>query len=116
MQLNNDGTVLATIIGSSDERSKKEIKTIPGALEKVTQLRGVNYKWKDDSKDERTQMGLIAQEVEEIFPEIVHTDQNGYKSLAYSQLISALIESIKELNAQNKELNKKIDSLMLQEK
>jgi hypothetical protein len=60
----------------------------------------VNYKWLDESKWKELQMWVIAQEVEKVFPEVVYTDNEWYKSVAYAQLVWALIESIKELKSE----------------
>ncbi len=83
----------------SDRRLKKDIAELDGALNNTLQMRGVSYKWKDENKSQRNQIGVIAQEVEEIYPEFVHTDDAGMKAVNYSQMVAVLIESIKELNA-----------------
>jgi hypothetical protein len=70
-------------------------------LAKVAQLRGVSFEWKDKAQDAGTQVGMIAQEVETVLPELVSTDSEGYKSLAYDKMTAVLIEAIKELKAQN---------------
>lgn len=67
------------------------------------QLRGVSFEWKDKTKGTGTKVGLIAQEVEAVFPEVVSADDEGYKSVAYGNLIGVLVESIKELKAQKDE-------------
>ena len=87
---------------NSDSRLKKSVETIPSALEKILSLRGVTFEWKQEEFPERnfadgTQIGLIAQEVEAVFPELV--SQGEYKSVSYSNLVSPLIEAIKELHA-----------------
>ncbi len=86
---------------SSDERYKKEIQTIESALSKTIALRGVMYKWRTDKfaesfTDTTLQIGLIAQEVEKILPELVETDLDGYKSVEYSHIVALLIEAIKD--------------------
>ena len=83
---------------TSDSRYKKEIQTLPSALENILSLRGVSYYWKDRD-DDTQQIGVIAQEVEKIYPQLVHTNEDGYKSVAYSNLVSPLIEAVKELHA-----------------
>jgi hypothetical protein len=85
----------------SDIRWKKNIVPIDNALTKVMQLRGVTYNWranefKDKNFESTTQIGLIAQEVEKIFPELVKTDANGYKSVEYSKVVAILIQAVKE--------------------
>ena len=83
---------------TSDSRYKKDIQTLPSALKNILSLRGVSYYWKDRS-DNTEQIGVIAQEVEKIYPQLVHTNEDGYKSVAYSNLVSPLIEAVKELHA-----------------
>lgn len=103
----------------SDERLKKNISIIPNALDKVLKLEGVFFEWKDKEKEEGVNLGFIAQDVEEIFPEVVSTDEEtGLKSLAYGNLVAPIIEAIKELagkveNLLNKYINqqKQIDVL-----
>jgi hypothetical protein len=88
--------------GASDERIKTNIKTIENALDKTLLLRGVEY---NDIRiePEKTKIGLIAQEVELIIPEVVRTDeQTGLKSIEYQNLVGLLIEAIKE---QQKQIN-----------
>ena len=88
----------------SDERLKDNIETLEGGLAKVEQLRGVTY-----TRDERENIGVIAQEVEKILPEIVLTadDEMGTKSVDYSRLTAVLIEAVKDLSARVKELEGK---------
>jgi hypothetical protein len=85
----------------SDERYKKDINTLSNALKNIMGMRGVSYNWRrneypDKNFDDRLQIGLIAQEVEKIYPELVNTDANGYKSVEYSKLVAILIEALKE--------------------
>ena len=88
----------------SDERLKDNIETLEDGLDKVEQLRGVTY-----TRDERENIGVIAQEVEKILPEIVLTadDEMGTKSVDYSRLTAVLIEAVKELSVKVKELENK---------
>jgi len=90
---------------SSDKRWKKNIKPLAAALPKLTQLQGVTYFWKttefpDKDFTEEKQIGLIAQEVEMIYPELVKTDNEGFKSLDYMSLTAILLEGIKEQQSQ----------------
>jgi hypothetical protein len=89
------------ITAFSDRRLKSDIKTIDGALHKVKSLRGVEY-----IKEGKPSVGLIAQEVEEVFPELVHTNHVGMKSVAYGNLVGVLIESIKQLEKRVQQLEK----------
>ncbi|MDG0815495.1 tail fiber domain-containing protein [Bdellovibrio svalbardensis] len=89
-------------VNASDERLKKNIETIPSSLEKILQLRGVTFDWRHDVRPnlkypEKRDMGVIAQDVEKVFPEAVDTDTEGYKSVGYTKLIGPLVESTKEL-------------------
>ncbi len=91
---------------SSDQRWKKNITPIPNALNKVAQLNGVNFNWKTDEYPEKNfsegrQTGLIAQEVEKVLPELVHTDKEGYKSVSYDKITAVLIEAVKELKTEH---------------
>ena len=88
----------------SDERLKDNIETLEDGLDKVEQLRGVTY-----TRDNREEIGVIAQEVEKILPEIVLTadDEMGTKSVDYSRITAVLIEAVKELSARVKELESK---------
>ena len=97
---NNDVTAF------SDIRLKENIETIPDALNKVCQMRGVTFD-RIDADGER-QMGVIAQEVEKIAPEVVREDksEDKIKSVAYGNMVGLLIESIKELKAEIEELKK----------
>lgn len=89
------GTLNSTIFNSlSDVNHKTNINTIGSALDIITSLRGVSFNWKDNN---RPSYGLIAQEVEQIIPEIVTTNEDGVKTLNYDALIGFIIEAIKEL-------------------
>jgi hypothetical protein len=102
---NMNGTIGGTWTENSDERLKENVETIEDALSKVKGLRGVSYTLKDatdyDFDAEAKHIGFIAQECEEILPEVVHTsdDEDGLKSISYSQITSVLVEAIKELSA-----------------
>ncbi|MCA9356830.1 tail fiber domain-containing protein [Candidatus Nomurabacteria bacterium] len=97
-KLDVNGTIRSSdgILYSSDIRLKRNVSTIPSALEKILGLRGVTYNWKDETKSRAVQIGLIAQEVEKEFPEVVSTDENGMKSVNYASLVAPLIEAVKE--------------------
>ena len=101
------GNIIATgcIQGSvtcntSDLRFKINIDTIKNALSTIESLTGVTYNWKTEAFPERNfskerQIGLIAQDVEKVLPEVVHTDADGYKSMSYDKLTAVLIEAVK---------------------
>lgn len=103
---------------SSDINLKTNIKPIDEPLKKLLQITGVYFDWKDDYIDERggedgyfvrkNDVGVIAQEIEKILPEIVATRENGYKAVRYELLIPLLIEAIKEQQEQIDDLKKRI--------
>jgi hypothetical protein len=93
-----NGTIYAAgdIIGFSDARWKYDIDRIHDALGKVGAMSGYTYRKKGE-EPARVHTGVIAQEVEEVFPAAVYTDGFGYKSVAYGNMVGILIEAIKEL-------------------
>ncbi|HET8859381.1 tail fiber domain-containing protein [Marivirga sp.] len=105
------GTITATGTVTSDKRLKKEITTLENSLSNTLKLRGASYYWKDENKSQKRQIGVIAQEVEEIYPEFVHTNEEGFKSVNYAQMTAVLIESIKELNQKIEHLEKDVAGL-----
>ena len=82
---------------NSDERLKKDIVPLQGSLDKISQLNGVEFSWKNPKTSPHRQIGLIAQNVEKFFPQVVVAGQDGMKSLAYQNLIAPLIEAVKTL-------------------
>jgi hypothetical protein len=106
-KLDVNGTIRATadVIAYSDRRVKENIKTIDNALDKVTKLRGVSYNRKD-IEDKSTKIGVIAQEVKDILPEVVDQDGDDKYSVAYGNMAGVFIEAIKELKAEIEELKK----------
>lgn len=97
--LDVNGTLRAYgITDASDRRLKTNIQTLTKpTLDSVNNLRGVTFEWKDKNFGTGTQIGMIAQELEEEYPDLVETDQNGYKSIQYGKFTAVLLESIKEL-------------------
>ncbi len=103
------GQIRATgFLSPSDIRLKKDIVTLEGATEKLEQLRGVTYNWLKEDMPKERQMGVIAQEVEKVFPEAVATHDNGFKSVNYDALVAPLIESIKERKNEIDALKKEV--------
>ena len=92
---------------SSDRNLKENIRTFPG-LEIVHKLRGVSFTWK---KDGTPSTGVIAQEVEEVMPQAVHTAADGTKSVDYDQLIAPLIEAVKAQQIEIDTLKAEIEKL-----
>ena len=101
-------TATGNITAYSDISLKKNIELIPNALDKVLSLRGVTYN-RTDIENEPKQSGVIAQEVEKVLPEVVSTDEEGIKSVAYGNMVGLLIEAIKEQQQQIDELKRKLE-------
>ncbi|HLP86503.1 MAG TPA: tail fiber domain-containing protein, partial [Candidatus Paceibacterota bacterium] len=104
-----DGTLL-TGTCSSDERLKKNINPLGDVLDRLVQITPVTYNWRSDEFPERylgdsLQTGLIAQEVEEQFPELVVTDSNGFKQITFQYLPFYMLQGIKELNLKVEDLS-----------
>ena len=87
---------------TSDGTLKTEIRQIEGAVAQCQKLRGVEFKWKQGA-DQRDQIGVIAQEVESVYPTLV-AEIDGHKRVDYSKLVGLLIEAVKELSAEIQEL------------
>jgi hypothetical protein len=103
-----DQTLYATNINfASDATLKDNVKTIANANEVITKLRGVEFTWKNNGK---SSYGVIAQEIEQILPEIV-SDVDGRKSVNYVSLIGFLIESVKSLKHENEQIFKILSNL-----
>jgi len=103
------GDIVAYV--SSDERLKDNIELISNPIEKVQSLRGVTWDWNDNASEaakESPNVGVIAQEVEKVLPQLVHDRENGYKGVDYAKLTGLLIEAIKEQQKQIDDLKSKI--------
>lgn len=101
------GTVYAASFQvSSDARLKENVETLNNAVDTVCQLRGVSY-----LKGGKPEIGVIAQEVEQIMPFLVGEDSAGYKTVAYQNMVGLLIEAIKEQNKTIKELTTRLEKL-----
>lgn len=97
----------------SDIRWKKDLVPLENILSEVSNLQGYKYNWRDDEFpemrfDKDKQIGLIAQDVEKIFPELVKTDDNGYKAVSYEKLTVLLLEGMKEQQRQIESLQNQI--------
>ena len=106
-----DGDVVA--FNSSDERLKDNIQVIKGSLDKIDGIRGVEFDWNDKSpgwaRERGHDVGVVAQEVQKVVPEIVVERKNGYLGVDYKRLVPLLIESIKELKQEVDDLKKKVN-------
>ena len=110
------GSILATndvvAFASSDERLKENKTKISNPLEKIDQLSGYEFDWipmEGIHVHSGHDIGVIAQEVEKVFPEVVSDRENGYKAVKYEKLVSVLIEGIKELKQEVETLKAKIN-------
>ena len=101
-------TATGNVTAYSDVTLKENIETIPNALDKVLNLRGVEFD-RNDKENNPHEIGVIAQEVEEVVPEVVMTNEEGLKSVAYGNLVGLLIESIKELKAEVNDLKAQLE-------
>jgi hypothetical protein len=100
-----------TAFSTSDKQLKDNITLIPNSLEKITKIGGYTFDWnnKQDIYEVGSHdIGVIAQELEEILPEVVITRDNGYKAVKYEKIVPLLIEAIKELKNEVDELKSKI--------
>ena len=106
-----------TAFFSSDARFKDNVQKIEGALDKIKAINGVTYDWNDLAKSElqyvedTRQIGVIAQEIQAVQPELVKTRDTGYLAVDYEKLTAVLIEAVKELSAKVESLEAKLDSL-----
>jgi hypothetical protein len=110
-----NGSITATgdIIAyyTSDKRYKNNIQPITNALLKVSKLNGVTWEWNDNVNEvikQSPKTGLIAQEVEEILPEVVKTRDDGFLALDYSKMMGLMVEAIKEQQSQIEELKSRL--------
>lgn len=101
-----DFTATGDVTAYSDRNLKRNIVSIDSALDKVMAMRGVMFE-----KDGRHSTGVIAQEMEQVLPEVVHTDADGMKSVAYGNIVGTLIEAIKEQQEIIEDLKKEIDNI-----
>lgn len=100
-----------TLLASSDERLKRDIEPLGSSLEKISKLNGVTYYWKNPESSKRKQVGVIAQEVEKQFPDLISHDQDGMMAVNYQGFVAPLIESVKELKARDEARSKEIEEL-----
>jgi hypothetical protein len=97
----------------SDARLKKNVQQFPPVLDKLVQLRPVSYDWRSDEfpqlhlGNDRSS-GLIAQELESVFPEMVSLDKKGFKRVNYSELPTLMLQAIRELKAENDSLRQEL--------
>ena len=110
--INIDGGITATgdvtAYYSSDERLKDNVTVIGSALDKINQIGGYEFDWNDNSEHSGHDVGVIAQEIEKVLPEVVVDRDNGYKAVRYDKIVALLINAIKEQQLQIDELKSKL--------
>lgn len=117
VEVAGDLCATGTIGACSDDRYKKDVHTVTCALESVQRLRGVTYRWRkgefpDKKFDGEVHHGFIAQEIQQILPDVVHEDSKGYLSVDYSRVTPLLVEAIKEQQKEIDELRAMIEQLL----
>ena len=109
-QLEASGDVIA--FSSSDRRFKDNLVVIEGSLDKIGKINGYEFDWNDKQTAYKGHdIGVVAQEIEAVLPEVVTTRGDGYKAVKYDKIVPLLIESIKELQKKVEDIEKNCDCL-----
>lgn len=95
----------------SDLAVKTDITALPSALDRLLQIRGVRFNWSDPARGREAQVGVIAQEVEAVYPELVEVDRDGYRRVQYANLVAPLIEAVREQQQQISGLRAELQAL-----
>jgi hypothetical protein len=121
LAITGDATVTGSVTAashptSSDARLKDDIVPLSGCLDKVAQIKGVSFNYRAAAFPERSlpqqrQVGVLAQDVERVLPEIVQTDVDGYRSVDYGKLTAVLIEAVKEQQAEIESLKSQMEQM-----
>ena len=117
LQVTGDGVFTGNITAyySSDISLKDNIRPIESAIFKVQQIRGVTFDWNEKSnklqQEKGHDVGLIAQEVEKVLPEVVQIREDGIKAISYEKVVPLLVEAIKEQQVTIENLTKRIELL-----
>jgi len=120
LRITGGGDVFITggVFSPSDARLKTNVMQLPNVLEKLEKIRGVSFNWNEGlgRPTERRQIGVIAQEVEAVFPELVTTQSDeDYRAVNYAGLSSVLIEAVKQLKAEKDELAARVAAMEKQQ-
>jgi hypothetical protein len=111
-KLDVNGQIRCTnLFQTSDARLKTNIRVIAPVMENILSLQAYRYDWKDNGSNELQQIGLLAQEVQQAFPELVKADDKGILAVNYSGLVPVLLQAVKEQQGQIEELRKKVEEL-----
>ncbi len=108
---NGNMTIAGALTQDSDRRLKTEINPLDGSLKKLNSINGYTYHWTGENRDKALQTGLIAQEVQQSFPELVTGDEKEVLSVNYIGLIPHLIEAVKELKAEKELLLSRLETM-----
>ena len=117
LQVTGDGVFTGNITAyySSDISLKDNIRPIESAIFKVKQIRGVTFDWNEKSnklqQEKGHDVGLIAQEVEKVLPEVIQIRKDGIKAISYEKVVPLLVEAIKEQQVTIENLTKRIELL-----
>jgi hypothetical protein len=112
--LNADIVLADSVLEGSDAKLKRNVSRLEDGLRTVVDLRPVTYEWKDEERDDGTQLGLIAQEVEDVLPEVVEwqgDDEDGHLAVKYTRLVPVLVDAIQRQQAGIEERDERIDEL-----
>jgi len=109
VNINGTGYITLGVWSTSDKRYKQQIKPLEGVMDKISKLNGYTYTYKTEEFpakgfDSRAHIGLIAQELKEVFPELVKEDAKGYYAVNYEGMIPVLLEAVKSQQKQIDEL------------
>ena len=112
IEYNGNATLAGSLTQNSDARLKTNIQPLTSCLQNLQQLSGYTYNWKDNTRDNDLQIGVLAQEVQKIYPQLVKTSVDGTLSVNYSGLVPVLIEGMKEQQKQIDELKQLVKILI----
>jgi hypothetical protein len=116
-KLDVDGDIqCVTLHETSDARLKTKVRQLTNVLDSVEKIRGVSFEWNEEAKSVGAaagdkHIGVIAQDVEKVFPELVSAPANEYKSVDYTKLTAVLVEAVKELKSENDLLKHRVNTL-----
>lgn len=110
---NGNAWLSGSLSQSSDARLKKNILPLSNSLTSIQQINGYTYNWKDENRDKGQQIGVLAQELQKIYPQLVKENSNGELSVNYTGLIPVLVEGMKEQQRQIEELKLELKKLTI---
>jgi hypothetical protein len=111
LDMSGNMTVAGDVTAYSDARIKENVVTVEDAIDRVQKMRGVFYN-RTDSDDKKRKVGVIAQEMMEVLPEVVNQDNDGMYNVSYGNIVGVLIEAIKEQQLQIEKLQNKLDNVL----